>query len=189
MSPISFTPPAGRSGDSLLGDIPSMQDEPLEMLVACHGRVRAFTDTLKRLATHLLQKGADREAALAAGNILRYFDLAAPKHHQDEESDLFPLLLAQAPDDAALAADIARLRAEHLQMGEMWLQLRERLLLVREGQPADLLSDDLAQRFADTYQQHAASEEQTVFQAAERLLDAAQLQALGRSMSERRRDR
>ncbi|MFO1381339.1 MAG: hemerythrin domain-containing protein [Chitinivorax sp.] len=176
------------SPDSLLGEIPSMQDEPLEMLVACHGRVRAFTETLKRLAQHLQQKGADREAGIAAGNILRYFDVAAPKHHQDEENDLFPLLLAQSPDDHQLAVLVAQLHADHLMMGELWLRLREKLLLIKDGNYADLADNELAQHFADMYQQHAAREEETVFRTAAQRLDAAQLAQLGRSMSARRRD-
>lgn len=180
--------PFPKKNDSLLPAIPSMSEEPLEMLEACHGRVRAFTETLRKLAPHVQQRGADTEAAQAAGNILRYFDMAAPKHHQDEEVDLFPLLLATAPDDAELAAQIAVLRAEHLLMADMWLKLRELLLMVQEGRSADLLADDLANRFADMYQRHAASEEAGVFAAAQRLLTPQQLAQLGASMTARRQD-
>ena len=185
--PVSPRQPEG-GPNSLLSKIPSIEDEPLDMLVACHGRVRAFTETLRKLARHLRQNGADAEAATAATNILRYFDLAAPRHHQDEEDDLFPLLLTCAPDDALLARQIAALKSDHLQMGEPWLQVRERLLLVRDGGLADLLSDGLADRFADLYQAHAGREEQTVFPRAAELLDAARLQWLGQRMSARRRD-
>ncbi len=185
---IPFPKPAAAK-DSLLPAIPSISDEPLEMLEACHGRVRAFTETLRKLVPHLAKNGADAEAAQAASNILRYFDLAAPKHHQDEEVDLFPLLLATAPEDTALAAAINQLRAEHLQMGHLWLQLRELLLLVSEGRMADLARDNLAECFADFYQQHAASEEAGVFAAAQHLLSPSQRELLGRSMAARRQDR
>lgn len=182
-------PKSKAAADSLLPAIPSISDEPLEMLEACHGRVRAFTETLRKLVPHLAQHGADAEAAQAATNILRYFDLAAPKHHQDEEVDLFPMLLAAAPDDVELSSAIARLRAEHLQMADLWLQVRELLLLVSEGRMADLARDRLAERFADFYQQHAAAEEAGVFAAAQRLLNPAQLAQLGLSMAARRQAR
>lgn len=185
---IPFPKPADAK-DSLLPAIPSISDEPLEMLEACHGRVRAFTETLRKLVPHLEKHGADAEAAQAATNILRYFDLAAPKHHQDEEVDLFPMLLAAAPDDAELAAAIAGLRAEHLQMADLWLQVRELLMMVGEGRMADLARNNLAERFADCYQRHAAAEEAGVFAAAQRLLSPAQLAQLGLSMAARRQDR
>ena len=96
------------------------------------------------------------------------------------------MLLATAPDDAELAAQIAVLRAEHLLMADMWLKLRELLLMVQEGRAADLLADDLANRFADMYQRHAAGEEAGVFAAAQRLLTPQQLAQLGASMTARR---
>ena len=36
--------------------------------------------------------GADAEAAESATSIRRYFNEAAPRHHEDEEIDLFPRL-------------------------------------------------------------------------------------------------
>ena len=87
-----------------------------------------------------------------------------------------------------LAVLVAQLHADHLMMGELWLRLREKLLLIKDGNYADLADNDLAQHFADMYQQHAAREEETVFRTAAQRLDAAQLAQLGRSMSARRRD-
>jgi len=66
---------------------------PLEMLSACHGRIEQQCSTLRRLQSHLLAHGADDQARVAAAAVMRYFDLAARQHHEDEERDLFPALL------------------------------------------------------------------------------------------------
>ena len=67
---------------------------PLAMLTACHDKVRHFAALSLKLAAHIEAKGCDDEAREPASNILRYFDVAAPLHHADEEEDLFPALRA-----------------------------------------------------------------------------------------------
>lgn len=42
----------------------------------------------------MLPPTCDVQAQAAAAQILRYFNVAAPLHHQDEDEDLFPALLA-----------------------------------------------------------------------------------------------
>ena len=77
-------------------------DQPFEMLGACHERVQRTLDLLQRLQTYLAEQGVDDSARQAARDVLRYFDIAAPLHHQDEERHVFPPLLAQG--DAATVA-------------------------------------------------------------------------------------
>lgn len=80
-------------------------EQPFAMLEACHERVQRTLALLQRLRAHVLEHGADVPAQQAARDVLRYFDIAAPLHHEDEELHVFPLLLAQgSPDVAALAA-------------------------------------------------------------------------------------
>lgn len=75
-------------------------NEPFEMLDACHERVGRMLALLQRLREHLEGGRADEPARQAARDVMRYFDLAAPHHHQDEETHVFPALLASG--DAAL---------------------------------------------------------------------------------------
>lgn len=78
-------------------------EQPFAMLEACHERVQRTLALLQRLRAHVLEHGADVPAQQAARDVLRYFDIAAPLHHEDEELHVFPLLLAQgSPDVAAL---------------------------------------------------------------------------------------
>ena len=67
-------------------------DEPFEMLAACHERVQRMLRLLRRLAAHLGEHGADAQAAQAAVDVMRYFDEAAPRHHDDEELHVLPRL-------------------------------------------------------------------------------------------------
>ncbi|MBB5020430.1 hemerythrin-like domain-containing protein [Chitinivorax tropicus] len=175
--------------NTLLGDIPSW-DEPIAMLEACHGRVRAFCDTLQRLAKYLPEHGADIQAQQAAKNILRYFDVAAPKHHADEELDLFPALLTKlGPRDDVeanrLREVIGSLLQEHTVLHGLWQQLRPALLHIAAGEQVELPAVKL---FANTYCTHADREEQLVFNFATDTLDAATLSQLSQSMTARRHD-
>ena len=71
-------------------------DTPFEMLEACHERVERSLDLLARLCSYLHDHACDDTARQAARDVLRYFDIAAPLHHEDEELHVFPLLLALA---------------------------------------------------------------------------------------------
>src|SRR3546814_12606910 len=76
-------------------------EAPLEMLAACHIRIERQCATLRRLAAHLTEHGADADARTAAMHVMRYFDTAAVQHHADEEVDLFPMLIeSMAGSDA-----------------------------------------------------------------------------------------
>ncbi len=165
----------------LLHSPPPSFDDPVEMLQACHGKVRHFAGLAQRLAAHLNQHGADRQAREAAQSVLRYFDVAAPLHHADEDEDLYPAL--QALNDPELNQAIAKLTAEHTELGLLWQAVRRWLLRVQEGQ-AELPPAELP-AFAQRYPQHAADEEALVYPHAQRLRPEL-LAELGKNMAQRR---
>lgn len=70
------------------------------MMGACHERVQRVLDLLGRLRDHVARHEVDHEARQAARDGMRYFDVAAPQHHRDEERHVFPLL--EAHGDAAM---------------------------------------------------------------------------------------
>lgn len=158
-------------------------DEPVELLMACHERVRHYASLSCKLAEHLRQHGVDDQARAAAAAILRYFDVAAPLHHQDEDDDLFPLLSSRA--DEALQHRIAAITAEHAELGGLWQQVRVLLAKLAQGEAADL-PQSLVETFAQRYCAHAQSEDDAVYPWAGRLLSPAELQELGRRMAARR---
>ena len=161
---------------------------PLDLLDACHQRVRRSLALLHRLSAHVAAHGADEDAARAATDVLRYFDIAAPLHHEDEERHVFPLF-EHGGDEPGLAAACAALRDEHLQIATLWQQrLRPLLDAVRlrtAGLDADALKHAAAD-FAAVHARHLEHEDRLVFPAAAARLDVAAQQAMGLEMAARR---
>lgn len=158
-------------------------DQPFEMLAACHDRVRRSLDLLLRLQAHLAAHGADGQAQGAARDVMRYFDLAAPAHHEDEERHVFPALLAA--DRAAHEALVERLRQDHRAMAEAWATLRPGLQAVAEGRWSGAETAGWA-AFVALYEDHARAEDDRAFPAARALFGAADQAAMGREMAARR---
>ena len=157
-------------------------DAPFEMLAACHERVARMLDLLGRLGVHLEANGADGQAADAARDVLRYFDVAGPAHHEDEERHVLPWLAAHG------AADLARrLHDEHRQMARDWTVLRADLLAVtRRDWPAGRAAPPHWAAFARRYEAHIALEDGQAYPPVARASDAAALAAMGREMAARR---
>ena len=160
---------------------------PLEMLAACHERVDQQCRTLQRLAAHLAAHGTDTQAREAAGAVMRYFDTAAPHHHDDEEVDLFPALIeAMAGSDAVCIRDLtAALTHEHRQLEQLWRALRAVLEQVAAGAPTRLDGGDV-DAFVGLYARHIAREEGELLPMAGRLLSNEQLDRIGQAMRMRR---
>lgn len=159
-------------------------DDPVEMLQACHEKVRRFATLAQRLRDHVAAHGADAQARSAAEAVLRYFDIAAVLHHEDEERDFFPAL--RRAGDAGLARSIDELQAEHDELAQSWQRLRPWLQAVAAGKalpaPAEV---DL---FAQAYCRHADREESEVYPHA-KLLDADRTRAICDAMVARRMPR
>lgn len=162
-------------------------DTPFELLEACHQRVHRVLGLLQRLEAHLAQHGADAQAREAAQDVQRYFDIAGPAHHEDEERHLFPRLLQHADRTVRQAAQ--RLLEEHRVMSARWARLRSDLQAVVQGQvPAgpEAARQQRWDAFATLYRAHIALEESVAYPAARLLLDTAALQVAGREMAARR---
>ncbi len=162
-------------------------DAPLDMLSACHGRIEKQCSTLRRLAPHLAEHGADADARQAAANVMRYFDTAGRDHHADEEQDLFPALLeSMAGSDAVCLRDITMaLTGEHRELHAAWAVLRTQLDSVARGD-ASALDAAAVDDFIVRHLRHIAREENELIPMAKRLLSEVQLQDLGKAMRARR---
>ena len=161
-------------------------DQPFEMLHACHERIERSLQLLQRLRAHVAQHGADTQARQAARDVLRYFDLAAPQHHLDEERHVLPALAASG--DAQLAALGERLHQDHRAMEAAWSAARPLLLALAEGtlEHFDAAQEQLLAGFAALHAAHLQAEEQAAFPAATARLDAAALRAMSQDMARRR---
>lgn len=164
-------------------------EQPFELLGACHERVQRTLGLLARLRRHLLEHGCDEQARQAARDVLRYFDIAAPLHHEDEELHVFPPLLARA--NAGVRALVRELQDEHRQMEQRWQTARAVLLGVAHCEPAAWQAHTPAQQtalddFAGLYNDHIAKEEQVAYPAALAHLTPGALQAMSADMMRRR---
>ncbi|AAP85985.1 Hemerythrin-like domain-containing protein (plasmid) [Cupriavidus necator H16] len=156
-------------------------DSPIELLLACHEKVRRFAGLCQRLEQHAALHGADDEARTAAASVLRYFQIAAPLHHADEEEDLFPAL--RELGDVSLTARIDELDAEHGRLGDLWCCVKPWLEAMSQGArhpaPPELSA------FATLYPEHALREEREIYPAVVRL-SRDRLAEIGQRMAQRR---
>jgi hemerythrin-like domain-containing protein len=113
---------------------------------------------------------------------LRYFTLAAPLHHADEDEDLFVAL--RQLDLAPLTARIDALQAEHDALGRHWAEVRPWLEAIAAGQAPGATQPDV-EAFATRYRAHAQAEETEVYPHAAQLSPAT-LRALADAMVARR---
>ena len=161
-------------------------EQPFAMLEACHERVQRTLGLLARLREHVRNKGVDDDARQAARDVLRYFDIAAPLHHEDEERHVFPLLRAQgAPGVQAL---VQQLQHDHVGMTADWAAARQGLQAVADGcvKPFSAADETAFDQFAARYADHIAAEEGTAYPAAIALLAPSALADMGREMAARR---
>lgn len=162
-------------------------EQPYEMLEACHERVQRSLDLLGRLLDYIEQQGHDAQSRSAAADVLRYFDNAAPLHHADEETHVFPLLLAVG--NADLRALVQRLQADHRRMETLWGEVRQPLLRWREPgctEKPNRATHDAVTAFRTLYGDHIINEEGIAFPAARAHMDDATLADMGRQMQARR---
>ncbi|NML14808.1 hemerythrin domain-containing protein [Azohydromonas caseinilytica] len=163
-------------------------DEPFEVLAACHDRVRRSLDLLQRLVAHVDQHGADAQARDAARDVARYFNVAAPAHHEDEERHVLPLLRASA--DAALQAAAQRMLSDHERIRASWQALEPALQALQRGEVSPALPQ-VAQDFVQAHDGHLELEDGLAFPGARAQQEGAadgeaQREAMGREMATRR---
>jgi hemerythrin-like domain-containing protein len=156
-------------------------DDPIELLQACHDKVRRFANLSVGLRDHVAEHGADQQAQEAARSVLRYFNIAAPLHHDDEEQDLFPALRTLGLEGLNLA--LSSLMTEHTRLGTLWLSLHPWLQDIARG--VTTKAPSTVDEFAQAYKAHAQREEDEVYPAASQLT-AAQHQHISAAMVRRR---
>lgn len=157
-------------------------DEPIELLRACHMKMLLNCSTLERLAVHIKASGVDEQAIDTAAAIRRYFNEAAPLHHQDEERDLFPLLLTLSSE---FKSTICELNNEHQDLEDSWTVLDEMLADLNAIEDIEAFAE-LAQAFGQAYRDHITEEETEILIPIDGKLTPQQLEQLGKAMAGRR---
>ena len=162
-------------------------DQPLAVLKHCHDRIRKQINTLDKLLQHLPEHGCDEQAIQATKAVLRYFNEAAPLHHEDEEIDLLPTLQATATgeDAAQLREYLPLILEQHHQMGALWAILEQQLQAIAQAE-SPLLSETDVLQFKEIYAGHMQLEETKIAPMAMRIFSEEQMKKLGAAMQQRR---
>lgn len=156
-------------------------DEPIDMLYACHGRVKQFCRQLQLLPDYIAQHGLNQAVKNDVQQILNYFNQAAPLHHDDEEKDFFPALAKKLPE---VQTSIDELESQHEALHQNWSELKEKLedLLAEKIENIDA---SLIKRFVAGYDLHISIEE-PLFELGREHLVADELASMGKIMAQRR---
>ncbi len=166
-------------------------DEPLGLLSDCHRRIEHFLRVLIAVDEKAAGGPLTPEYRNALEGSLRYFETAAKRHTADEEVSLFPRI-REAGDPAATQALALLDRLEH-DHGEADAHHAAVDTLVRRWLANDSLQRSEAKELRDRlarlqslYERHIALEDEELFPAAARALNARQITEIGREMAARR---
>ena len=170
-----------------LNSAPAVESDAVDMLLACHQRIRHFTAIAARLAD--AGDALPPEIANAAEAVHRYYSIALPLHEADENDSVYPRLRRSLTD----AGELASLQAmvdQHGPIDEVvarliprWAELQaspERL-----GAHAAQLRADAA-RLQELWEEHLALEERIVFPLLRARLSPEDLQGIHAEMKLRR---
>jgi hemerythrin superfamily protein len=142
---------------------------PLDDFSHCHDGILSHLAAFGGLPA-LLDPAA--RARHVAADTVKFFRDVVYEHHQQEEAELFPAVLASAKAGAEReqVKDIVdRLTQEHRRVEERWTHLEPELKKVAKGQDASL---DVAavQSLIELYTAHARYEEQTFLPLSQSIL-------------------
>ncbi len=156
----------------------------VDLLLECHDRIRAFLLFARRIGQAAADDPGVPEAAV---RVHRYFTQALPLHARDEEDSVLPRLRGREPAvDAELAA-MVREHADHERpLGAL---VAACALLAREPGRHAALAPAIASATAELerhFEAHLRREEEVVFPALRRLLDADARAAIARELRARR---
>ena len=110
--------------------------EPIEMLYACHGKVRRFCNQVAMLSDYIAENGCNQIVLQTIRQIAQYFNVAAPLHHEDEEENFFPLLLQYAPQAKESVDELLR---QHVSLHGNWDGVAAEFASLKQTTPISLM--------------------------------------------------
>ncbi|WP_409499896.1 hemerythrin domain-containing protein [Mannheimia glucosida] len=156
--------------------------EPIDMLYACHSKVKSFCKQLQILPDYLEKNGVNQAVKNDVQQILNYFNISAPLHHEDEEDDFFPELIKVQPQ---AQAEVDELERQHVHLHKNWDELSAQLEELLAGKRENV-DRDLIERFVAGYDVHIAIEE-PLFELGREHLAQEKLSEMGKVMADRRK--
>lgn len=156
---------------------------PIANFSQCHVGILGQLQSLDELPTLVL---AAARARSLAEKTLAFFRGAVYDHHEEEERDLFPAVLASAiagPERERVQVLVSQLIREHRTIEAMWTSLEPQLKRVARGQASELDPRDVKLLVHD-YSRHAAVEEREFLPLSQTILsrNSFHTAALGMSL-------
>jgi pyridoxamine 5'-phosphate oxidase len=145
----------------------AVHHDPLEPYLAFHRRIERHLAGLVALAGRLDAGEMDAQAAAQAAALAKFFGEALPRHHEEEERDLLPLLesrIVAGPERGRLRELRDDLRADHRELDGAWKRIAPSLETLAEGL-ARRLAMDLVQYYRAIHSVHIAAEEVALHRA------------------------
>lgn len=155
---------------------PSAATDAVDLLMACHARIRRFSALAQRIAQRVVQGAAPDPTSVTA--VRRYFTEALPLHAADEETLFLPKLGALVPVRAELSA-------QHEHIERLLPILSDRWSKVLDGARPDDLTE-LTTELTELLIAHITLEESTLIPTARAELSAEDHQHFVAAMHARR---
>ncbi len=167
---------------------PADSKEPLTDFSDCHAGILRQLDEFGELPALLAPAQRAREIA---GHLVSFFREAVFEHHQDEERELFPAVLASShpgEERERVKRMIDALTREHRDVEKQWNALEPQLRKLAKGQAAAVDADGIASIIRQ-YQAHARFEEAEFLPLSAQILsrNSNHMAALGLSLHIRHR--
>ena len=164
------------------------EQDAVDLLLACHSRIRNFTAIAHRLAE--AKGAAPAEIANAAEAVHRYYTVALPLHEADENETVYPRLRAAMTAAGAPPAAVEAMVEQHgpidalvAELVPLWDRLKSAPeSLTACAQP---MADKCA-RLQALWDEHLSLEEENVFPAIRRYLDEPTVREMTAEMRARR---
>lgn len=165
---------------------PKAAENAVELLIACHQRIRHFTSMLRKLAH--AEGATPAEISSAADAIYRYFSVALPLHEADEEESVRPRL--ESGSEKVVGA-LAAMTHQHQTVDELVERVLP-ILVMLSNNPAKLPEAhaelcSIAKALEEVFVGHLALEEEVIFPALRTELPAEALAGVLGEMQERRK--
>lgn len=163
----------------------SVSDQPLEFLVACHGRILERLEILARIA-----EGIERDPAGALSamrSTIRFFDISGRLHTEDEEVSVFPRLRPRL--SVQQLAYIDSLEEQHREKEGVYADLKMLAAELEEGVTPERIERlrSLSTEFSALYRTHIASENEVLVSIGREQLTDPEFDLIRTEMRERRR--
>jgi hemerythrin-like domain-containing protein len=105
--------------------------QPFKALDACHLQIQQHLEDLQRMALHMETVGLNEADRKLAGEIQEFFSSTSREHHETEEKQVFPPLLASGNEE--LVEAVRSLQQDHGFIEENWIELGPQLRGIAEG--------------------------------------------------------